>query len=138
MTSFAKISTLALVLVSLVLTGCGRISVSTDQTTYVPRADITIKISISKKQIGDQTWVGVVPASTSHEGGVDPDDIGLSYWQVKNIQGGKAVLTAPLAVGSYDVRIYSSEDISTGTELATTGFVVTESGEPDVQTGDLP
>ncbi len=116
---------LLLALAALLAFYFNRISLSIDSSSYAPRADITVGFYMPNSKIGETTWVGIVPADTSHTGGVDPDTAGLSYWYIKDLQSKQTTLTAPAKVGAYDLRIYSSEDMTIGMELAVVNFVVT-------------
>jgi len=86
-----------------------------DQKTYLPGDEIELKYSAPGNFSG---WVGVVKADLPR----GRTDRALAY-SSQDIQGesGKANLKAPVANGSYDLRMYNS---SSGEEMATLNFHV--------------
>ena len=72
----------------------------------------------------ENAWIGVVPSATAHGEEKVNDEAQRGYQHLNQRSRGKVVLTMPEEVGSYDVRMFDSDD--GGKEVGSVSFEVSE------------
>lgn len=99
-------------------------SMTLDKSSYNIDEAIVITLVLNEPQAAD-AWVGIVPSDTPHGLESDGDEVDLTYEYVSNAVDGKITLYAPSEPGSYDVRMYNTDDSSAnGVELASVTITV--------------
>ena len=84
---------------------------------------VTLVINVP---LADDAWVGIVPSETPHGAEGDGDTVDVYYVYVSQAVDGRVTMIAPAVAGTYDVRLYSSDDSTVGVELASTTITVNE------------
>jgi hypothetical protein len=98
-------------------------SMTLDKTSYQAGEPIVVTLVINTP-LADNGWIGVIPANIPHGLEVDGDNNYITYDWLYNLAGNQITLYAPDTPGSYDVRLYNTDD--QGVEVAFVNFSVTE------------
>lgn len=98
--------------------------ITIDKASYEFGEDVMVTYDIVE-DLGDNAWVGIVPSDTAHNSEEKADAVDSDYEYLEGSKAGTKTLTAPYEAGSYDVRMYSS-DQTDADELGYTSFVVVE------------
>jgi hypothetical protein len=99
--------------------------VTLDKASYETGEDMIVTYDIVE-DLGEQAWIGIVPANTVHDSEDEADAVDTDYEYLEESQKGTKDLNAPDAAGSYNVRIYSG-DGTEGKELSSIAFTVVAS-----------
>ncbi len=106
-----------LALVTIFLSSCGdKYSVKTDKSTYTVGEKITVTYTADPNW-DSHAWIGLVPSSNPHGKEADSHVQYVDYQYLNNSPAGTVELT-PSEAGSYDVRLFDSQDTDTGLEIA--------------------
>jgi hypothetical protein len=98
-------------------------SMTLDRTEVGPSEPIVVTLVLNMP-IGDDAWVGVVPTDTPHGREEYGEAAYLSYAYVAYAEDGKLTLYAPEQTGTYDIRLYNTDNGEYGVELASETFTV--------------
>lgn len=100
--------------------------ITLDKASYETGEEVVVTYEIVE-DLGENAWVGIVPADTVHDSEEEADAADTDYEYLEGSKTGSKALTAPLISGSYEVRIYSS-DQTDAEELGYAAFTVVNSG----------
>jgi uncharacterized protein YceK len=142
-----KLKSLSLVIillvVCLVVIGCGtttttnankttsnanavvaKTTLTTDKTSY--KAGDTIQVTYKiVEPLKTGAWIGIVPSTTKHGLEIDGDAADIDWKYLEGSTAGTFTFNAPANTGSYDFRVYDTENTD-GVELGSVTFTVTE------------
>jgi hypothetical protein len=97
-------------------------SLELDKKTYSPGEQIGVKFK-AQSYFDDNAWVGIVPSNIPHNNEAESDKANIAYQYIHKKLEGVFVFQAPAARGSYDVRMFDSDN--DGKETASVTFTVT-------------
>ena len=115
-------------------------SLTLDKASFLPGPNQNVKVYFSTDYpLHDDAWIGVIPVGVPHGPEAEGDDHDLSYQYVEDAKydaSSKKYVTLPVPeiAGSYEVRMYSSDDEELGTELAYAALYVGLSAPPAATT----
>lgn len=97
-------------------------TVTLNKSSYQIDEDVKATYKVVEP-LKEGAWIGIIPASVTHglESDGDANDVDWEY--LNGSTSGTITLTAPATAGSYDVRIYDTED-EDGVELGYASFKV--------------
>lgn len=100
-------------------------SMTVDGTEFTVGETFEVMLVINTP-LSDSAWVGIVPTETPHGSEAEGDAVDVYYEYVSQAVDGRVTMIAPTVAGTYDVRLYSSDDSGVGLELASTTITVSE------------
>ncbi|NQU99949.1 MAG: hypothetical protein HQ538_04375 [Parcubacteria group bacterium] len=96
--------------------------ITVDKVSYDAGQDIVVTYDIVE-DLDENSWIGIIPSATVHNSEDEADAVDTDYEYLEGSKSGTKTLSAPLTAGSYDARIYSS-DQTDAEELGYVSFVV--------------
>lgn len=99
----------------------GKGTLRLDKDLYKPGESITASFEASDS-FDRSAWVGIVPSSVAHGSEAENDNNDLTYQYLEKRTSGTLTFKAPLEPGSYDLRMFDSDN--NGREVASVSFVV--------------
>jgi hypothetical protein len=97
-------------------------SLQLDKTTYAPGEKMTVRFT-APTYFDKNAWIGVVPSSIAHNSENESDKANKGYEYIQGKTEGTFTFLAPAAKGSYDIRMFDSEN--DGKETTSVTFTVT-------------
>jgi len=102
-------------------TGDGTGTLSLDKTEYKPGETINIQFTASPEFVRD-AWIGVIPSDVPHGSEKECDLHDVTYNYIEGRTSGVMAFAAPRQPGSYDIRMFDTDE--DGSEVASAGFEV--------------
>ncbi len=96
-------------------------SIRLDRTEYAAYDPVKVTFE-AQDWYKDNAWIGIVPSSIPHGKEVDSDGNYIVYEYCRSHPDGKITFAAPSELGSYDVRMFDTDD--RGKETASVTFQV--------------
>jgi hypothetical protein len=112
------------------------VTITLDKSTYEPGETIIITY-VSSSQLEPTAWFGVIPSTVEHGDQEVNEDNDIDYAFVNGETSGVVTVTAPDEEGTYDIRLNSSTDATTGIEIDYVTFIVSGSGLADNDLGTV-
>ncbi len=94
-----------------------------EKTEFEPGEEIEVKYTISQ-ELSSSAWLGIIPSEIEHGEEEECDNYDLDYEYLGMDLEGSFVFYAPDEPGSYDFRLFDSDD--SGKEITYTTFTVVE------------
>jgi len=95
--------------------GLSAVSLSVSRTILTPGEEFTVSFSATPALPGD-AWIGIVPSAVPHGSETVNDQNDLTYQYVQGRTSGTMAFRAPMAPGSYDMRMNDTDN--NGREVA--------------------
>lgn len=111
----------ALLIGLLLVTGCAANSLEMKKTDYFTGEPVEVEFKASKDLASD-AWVGIIPAEVPHGNEAVNDQHDLAYQYISKRVFGIMTFMAPETPGAYDMRMHDTD--SDGKELASVRFSV--------------
>lgn len=108
-------------------------SLQIESTEYQPGAAIRVDFT-APASYPPHAWIGMVLSSTPHNDEAENDSVHLQMEPIDGRTAGTALFNAPQDPGSYDIRMFDSDE--NGQEVASVTFSVAaaqQAAEPDVR-----
>ncbi len=96
-------------------------SIQLDRTEYAAYDPVQVTFE-AQNWYKDNAWIGIIPSNIPHGKEVDSDGNYVVYEYCRSHPDGKVTFTAPSELGSYDVRMFDTDD--RGKETASVTFQV--------------
>jgi hypothetical protein len=110
---------LALILLHLPLSSAQELRLDTNN--FYPGANIQVYFE-APGSFDRSAWVGIIPSSMAHGSEAENDKYDLTYQHLDKRTSGTLTFKAPQEPGSYDLRMFDTDD--NGREAASVSFVV--------------
>ncbi len=91
------------------------------KTRFAPGEEIQVSF-VASPSFASNAWVGIIPSNISHGSEAVNDSHDLSYQYLSGRTSGTLIFSAPMQIGSYDLRMHDTD--SNGREVYSVSFEV--------------